>query len=149
MDYVASLSPEQQEATFPEGTMNRNIKDVLAHLYHWHLMVLDWYKVGMAGQTPHIPAQGYNWRQLPALNKKIWEQYRHTPLQEAITHFESTHEQIMALVAQHSNEELFERARYAWTGNNALGAYLVSCTSSHYDWAIKLIKKAQKKLAAA
>ena len=57
--YVDSFSPEEQQAEFPEGTMNRNIRDVLAHLHHWHLMVLDWYQVGMQGDKPDIPAKGY------------------------------------------------------------------------------------------
>ncbi|HOP45228.1 MAG TPA: ClbS/DfsB family four-helix bundle protein, partial [Flavobacteriales bacterium] len=38
-------------------------------------------------------------------------------------------------------EELFEKKRYRWTGSTSLGAYLVSATSSHYDWALKLIQK--------
>ncbi|MCR5436700.1 MAG: ClbS/DfsB family four-helix bundle protein, partial [Treponema sp.] len=31
-----------------------------------------------------------------------------------------------------------------WTGNAALGAYFVSTTSSHYDWAMKKIKAHKK-----
>ncbi|MEL6140134.1 MAG: ClbS/DfsB family four-helix bundle protein, partial [Bacteroidota bacterium] len=34
---------------------------------------------------------------------------------------------------------------YAWTGTTSLGAYLISSTSSHYDWAYKLIKRCKKK----
>lgn len=40
--------------------------------------------------------------------------------------------------------ELFEKKRYKWTGTTLLGAYFVSATSSHYDWAYKLIKKAKR-----
>ncbi|MBT8220299.1 MAG: ClbS/DfsB family four-helix bundle protein, partial [Bacteroidia bacterium] len=36
--YIDSLSSNVQKAKFPKGTLNRNIRDVLAHLYHWHLM---------------------------------------------------------------------------------------------------------------
>lgn len=33
-DIVDSFSAEEQLAEFPKGTMNRNIRDVLAHLHH-------------------------------------------------------------------------------------------------------------------
>ncbi|MFC2579722.1 MAG: ClbS/DfsB family four-helix bundle protein, partial [Bacteroidota bacterium] len=29
---------------------------------------------------------------------------------------------------------------FDWTGTSTLGAYCVSATASHYDWAIKKIK---------
>lgn len=58
--------------------------------------------------------------------------------------FERSHAEVMALIEAHSDEELFTRKRYAWTGSTSLGAYLVSCTSSHYDWALKLIRNGLK-----
>ncbi|MFC1239685.1 ClbS/DfsB family four-helix bundle protein [Treponema vincentii] len=44
-----------------------------------------------------------------------------------------------------SNEELFTKKVFDWTGTTSLGSYCVSATSSHYDWATKDIKKALKK----
>ena len=146
MAFINKLSPEEQLQEFPEGTMNRNIRDILAHLHEWHNMVLNWYEVGMRGDTPDVPAKGYNWRQIPELNREIWERYSQTSLEESKLLFNSTHQAIMDIVNKHSNDELFERARYSWTGNNALGAYLVSCTSSHYDWGLKLMRKARKRM---
>lgn len=34
---------------------------------------------------------------------------------------------------------------FNWTGTTSLGSYCVSATSSHYDWAMKKIKKTQKR----
>lgn len=144
MVYINNLSGEEQTKEFPEGTMNRNIRDVLAHLHEWHNMVLEWYTVGMKGDTPDIPARGYNWRQIPELNRKIWERYSKTSLEDSKKMVTQSHDQIMEIVERHSNDELFERSRYSWAGNNAVGSYLVSCTSSHYDWGLKLIRKARK-----
>ena len=50
----------------------------------------------------------------------------------------------MALVRAHDDEELFAKRRYPWTGSTSLGAYLVSSTSSHYDWALTKLRKARK-----
>jgi hypothetical protein len=144
MNFIESFSIEEQNAEFPKGTMNRNIRDVLMHLHHWHLMMLDWYIVGMKGEKPEIPAKGYTWKTTPELNRWIWEMYKDTPLEEAKKDLKSSFLKIRSLIEKHNDEELFEKKRYKWTGTTSLGAYLVSATSSHYDWAIKLIKKAKK-----
>ncbi|WP_243414766.1 ClbS/DfsB family four-helix bundle protein [Flagellimonas aquimarina] len=143
-DFIDSFSTTEQNKDFPKGTMNRNIRDVLGHLHHWHLMFLNWYEVGMKGENPHIPAKGYNWRTLPDLNKKIYERYKDMGLDEIREKFKTSHTEVMNLVAGHSNKELFERKYYGWTGNNAMGAYIIGVLSSHYDWAHKLIKKGKK-----
>ena len=50
--FVENLSEDDQMKEFPAGTMNRSNRDVLAHLYHWQLMMKNWYEVGVAGQKP-------------------------------------------------------------------------------------------------
>lgn len=75
IQFVESFDSTEQEKDFPEGTLNRNIRDVLAHLHAWHLMLLDWYTVGMSGQKPDMPAKGHSWKTLPNLNKEILERY--------------------------------------------------------------------------
>ena len=142
--YVASFPDAEQQAEFPEGTMNRNIRDVLAHLHHWHLMMLEWYRIGMGGEKPDMPAKGFTWKDTQALNRKIWEQYRSVELGKVQQLLEESHVRIRKLMEQHSDEELFEKRRYKWTGSTSLGAYLISASSSHYDWGYKLIRKCMK-----
>lgn len=144
MEFIENLSQEEQKKDFPKGTMNRNIQDVLMHLHHWHLMMSEWYGIGMKGNQPEMPAPGYSWKTTPELNKWIWEKYKDTSVKDAKDNFKSSYKQIRKLIEKHSNEELFEKKKYKWTGTTSLGAYFVSATSSHYDWAIKLIKKAKK-----
>ncbi|MET2983824.1 ClbS/DfsB family four-helix bundle protein [Aureibaculum conchae] len=143
-DFVDSFSDQEQHTDFPKGTLNRNIRDVLAHLHHWHLMFLDWYKVGMSGENPDMPAKGYTWKTLPDLNRVIFEKYQDTNLETSRQLFNDSFNKIQKLIEKHTNEELFEKKRYKWTGTTSLGAYLISATSSHYDWAYKLIKKVKK-----
>lgn len=141
-DFIEQLQPDQQTATFKEGFMNRNIRDVLSHLHHWHLMMLSWYKIGMTGQKPDMPAKGYTWKMTPQLNQFIWEKYQPTPLHKSKKLLLSSFDEVQKIIQSHSDEELFEKKRYKWTGSTSMGAYLISATSSHYDWAYKLIKKA-------
>jgi hypothetical protein len=144
LSHIGEYTPEQRSEPFPEGTLNRNIRDVLAHLYHWHLMMQDWYEVGMKGEKPDIPAKGYTWKTSPELNKWINEEYSAMPLEEAFKKLDDSHRQVMQLIEDHTDEELFTKKKYKWTGTTSLGAYLISSTSSHYDWAYKLIRKAKK-----
>ena len=141
---VDSFSEEEQNAELPEGTLNRNIRDVLAHLHHWHLLMLGWSREGMRGEKPAMPAEGYSWSETPRLNREIQEKYRFLELSEARRLLGESFLEVRGLVEQHTEDELFEKRRYPWTGSTSLGAYLISNTSSHYHWAYKLIRKAKR-----
>lgn len=142
--FLSNYSEEDQMTEFPEGTRDRNIRDVLAHLHHWHCMMQEWYTIGMSGDRPAMPAQGYTWKTTAELNRRIREQYQDYHLKDINDLLNQSFENLQEIIQSHSNEELFEKKRYKWTGTTSLGAYLVSATSSHYDWALKLIKKAKK-----
>lgn len=141
-ELLATYSKDSLEKnTFTNAALYKNVRDVLAHLHHWHRLFLGWYAVGMQGEKPKMPAEGYTWRTVPALNEVIWEQYTTTALSEAQALFEGSHQEVIACIELHSNTELFEKKYYQWTGSTSLGSYLVSCTVSHYNWAYKKIKK--------
>lgn len=144
MGEVNAYPEKKRHQAFPSGTLNRNIRDVLAHLHQWHLLMLEWYKIGMNGEKPYMPAKGHTWKTLPELNRKIQEENRNLPLEEAIQLVNDSHKKIHKIIEKHTHEELFEKRRYKWTGTTSLGAYLISNTSSHYDWAFKIIKKSLK-----
>ena len=145
-DFIDNLSDEAQLEDFPDGTMNRNIRDVLAHLHHWHLLFLGWYEVGMQGEKPDMPARGYTWKNIPELNRWIFEHYQKESLIKTRESLYQSYRSVQRVIESHTEEELFEKKRYAWTGSTSLGAYLISATGSHYDWALKLIRKARKSL---
>jgi hypothetical protein len=131
-------------AEFGFEDRDRNIRDVLAHLVAWQHMMSRWYGEGMAGQKPAIPAPGYTFAQTPALNHEIWESAQSQSLEDVRPEFQKTHQDMMALIAAHTDEELFTKKHYKWTGTTSLGAYLISATSSHYDWALKKLRQAKK-----
>ncbi len=126
---------------FPEGMLNRNIRDVIGHLYHWHIMFLDWYEVGMKGEKPDMPAKGHTWKTTPALNREIQAMYSETSFEKIMDDFKGSHNAIETIIRSHSEEELFTKKLYGWTGSTSLGSYIISASSAHYRWASKLIKK--------
>jgi hypothetical protein len=141
---IESLPEEQRKAEFPKGMLNRSIRDVLGHLHEWHLMMLQWYEVGMQGEKPAMPAEGYSWKTTPELNVVIQKKYTDHSLSDVIGLAKQSHQKLFDLIVSHTNDELFVKKKYKWTGSTSLGAYLTSATSSHYDWASRLIKKALK-----
>ncbi|MEL6658207.1 MAG: ClbS/DfsB family four-helix bundle protein [Bacteroidota bacterium] len=142
--YVDALSPDQQALAFPPGTLNRNIRDVLGHLHHWHLLLLGWNEAAAAGDQPKLPAPGHTWKSTPALNREINEYYATTPLTDVRQMLADSYQRVRQIIIDHTEEELFTKRYYKWTGSTSLGAYLISATSSHYDWAFKLIKRSMK-----
>ena len=123
------------------GTQDKNARDLLMHLHAWHELLLGWYESNMAGREAAFLPEGYSWKTTPELNRDFWESYQEVPLDAALGMLEDSHEKVMAIVEKHTNEELFTKGYYKWTGATSLGQYLISATSSHYEWATKLLKK--------
>ena len=42
----------------------------------------NWYKAGMSGKKPAIPAEDVTWQTLPVLNHRIYKKYKGTELNE-------------------------------------------------------------------
>ncbi len=119
---------------------DRNLRDILIHLYEWHQLLLNWVQSNQNGDSkPFIP-EPYNWKTYGDMNIKFWEKHQDTTLEEAKKMLEKSHKDVVSLAETFSNEELFTKGTYQWVGKSTLGSYFISDTSSHYDWAIKKLK---------
>jgi hypothetical protein len=141
--FLATLTSDQM--TQPNIIGEWAIKDVLSHLIEWEQMVMKWYEAGAQGKIPAVPSEEYNWGQLPQLNHVIFLKYRDRSLADVQKDFKSSYKKIMKTLENIPEKDLFTRGHYPWTNNNALAAYFISCTSSHYRWARTIIRKAVKK----
>ncbi len=125
---------------------DKNLKDVLVHLYEWHQLLLDWVQANLSGEDrPFIP-KPYNWKTYGDMNMEFWKKHQNTSLDDAKKMLQKSHSEVMKLAETFSNEELFSKGVYPWVGGSALGSYFVSVTASHYDWAIKKLKAHRKSL---
>ncbi len=120
-------------------------KDLLSHLHEWHNMLFIWYDEGMKGEKPQMPSPGYSWKETPKLNQKIYKEYKNMDLEEIISRIKSTHKQILKIIETHTDKELFTKKKYDWTGSTSMGTYFTSAASSHYEWAVRIIRKAKRK----
>lgn len=77
------------------------------------------------------------------MNVAFWKKHQSTSLKTAESLLKKSHLQVMNVIADFSDQELFTKTYFDWTGTTSLGSYCISATSSHYDWAFKKLKKAQ------
>jgi hypothetical protein len=117
------------------------IKDLVAHLHEWHLLFLSWYREGLAGGTPALPAPGYKWNQLGELNQAIWRKYCRAARARVLGDFEQSYAEVVALAESLPSSALLSSGRFAWTGKHSLTTYLGASTSSHYRFATKVLKR--------
>ena len=140
-----SGQPSKKEAHW---SRDKNVRDVLIHLYEWHQLLLDFPKnnkgvTDKKSAIAFLPAD-YSWKTYGAMNQMFWKRHQETSLEAAKAMFKKSHADAMKLIEGYTNEELFTQAYFPWTGNAVLGDYCVSDTSSHYAWAIKKIKAHKK-----
>lgn len=143
-DFIDKLSLDQKSQEFSTPSLNRNIRDVFYHLYRWHKMVLEWNKASKQNSKPEMPAPGYTWKTTPDLNIEIKKEGENLSFQEALELLELSHQELIQTITHYPENILFKKKHFKWTSSTSVGAYFVSSTSSHYDWALKFLKKATK-----
>lgn len=154
-DCIDSMTEAEQIAPFDfeEGigkeahwARDKNMRDVLVHLYEWHQLLLNWVKGNQEGDARPFLPKPYNWKTYGQMNVEFWERHQSTSYEDSRTMLVESHREVMDMIEGFSDEELFERKHFSWTGASTLGSYCVSATASHYDWAIKKIKAHMKRL---
>ncbi len=137
-EFDFSDNPKLNEAHWQR---DKNIRDILVHLYEWHQLLIHWVKKNQSGEAVKFLPEPYTFKNIADMNVKFWEKHRQTPYEKAVEMLKNSHQEVMKIIETFSNEELFTNKYFSWTGTTSLGSYCVSATSSHYDWAIKKINK--------
>lgn len=138
MGEVDRVDPDDRAV--PGACEDWSVKDLLAHLDAWHELFIGWEAAGSAGGRSEMPAPGFGWSDTPALNDEIWRRHRNDPWDEVVARLEASRDRVRAVVDGYEADELFEKRRWPWTGSTSVGSYAVSATTSHYDWARKLVR---------
>ncbi|MDL2257748.1 ClbS/DfsB family four-helix bundle protein [Eubacteriales bacterium OttesenSCG-928-K08] len=158
LNMIDGMSAEEQNATFcfpitqkdkeAHWKRDKNLRDVLIHLYEWHQLLINWIAANKNGDeaTPFLPAP-YTWKSYGAMNIGFWEKAQQTSLESAMEMLLQSHKDALAIIEGYTNDELFEKEHFKWSGTTNVGSYCVSATSSHYDWAMKKLKRQIKALS--
>lgn len=137
LQFIKAIPTKRRALSIETTKRNKNFRDVLMHLYEWHAMLERWYREGMDGDTPEMPAPGFKWRQLDKLNDQIRDNYDHIKLSQAIKKVTLSHNRIMKIIEYHTDEQIFTKQYYKWTKTSNLYSYFAANTNSHYSWAMK------------
>ena len=137
--FLSSLNPAQMLQSGALGEWS--VKDVLAHLHEWQQMFFRWYEAGRRGEMPAVPAEGYKWNQLPALNQAIYEKYCDYSLDDVKSSLRESHGKTISLIEALSESDLFAQGLYPWIGKSHLATYITANTGSHYRWARTEMRK--------
>ena len=146
MQLIESVPPRKRTQSAETHARDRNFRDVLMHVYEWHAMLERWYREGMDGDIPDMPAAGYKWRDLQKLNDTIWANYQHVTLTQALSRIQRSHARVMQLIEAHTDEEIMTKKYYKWTKTSHLYSYFAANTVEHYRWAIAKCTVIQKLL---
>lgn len=149
-ELIDSMPIEQRKSSFnfPDDPKlkeahwkrDNNLRDILIHLYEWHRLLLDWVSANKNGNNMPFLPKPYTWKTYGDMNVEFFIKHQSTPYEDAVSILNNSHFAVMKLIESLSEEELFEKKYYSWTGTSNIGSYCISVTSSHYDWAIKKIK---------
>jgi len=125
---------------------DKNLRDMLTHLYEWHGLVLAWVESNEKGkQKPFLPP-GITWANYQKMNVGFFEKHQSTPYDKSRQMVKDSHKLIMALIEKYGETELFAKYPFKLTGKSSIAEYCRAATASHYDWAVKKLKEQLKAL---
>lgn len=136
-DFDFSKDEKKTEAHWKR---DKNLRDILIHLYEWHQLLLSWVKSNTKGDSSPFLPEPYTWKTYGDMNIEFWKKHQATTLEKSKELLTESHVKSLELIKTFSNEELFSKKYFNWTGTTNLGSYCVSAMPSHYDWAIKKLK---------
>ena len=83
-----SRDPKKKEVHWKR---DKNLRDVLIHLYEWQQLLLTWVHSNQEGhERPFLP-ESYNWKTYGEMNVAFWKKHQKTSLEEATRLLEQSH----------------------------------------------------------
>ena len=67
--------PKRKEAHWQR---DKNLRDVLAHLYEWHRLLLAWTAANLGGEAKLFLPEPYTWKTYGEMNMEFWEKHQST-----------------------------------------------------------------------
>ena len=138
--YIDALPPEAFDAEFSGDSHYRTVADLLGHLHAWHLAREGWSVVAAQGGVPEVPAPGYTWRDLDALNIMLRDKWRGPSIDDLRERLVDSHERLQDAVSAYDDEALADPQYFPWMHGIPFGKYCLMSGANHYVWARELIE---------
>lgn len=136
----ANLSFQKELEAHTKGQL-MSIHDLVAYLLGWGQLVIKWNERKSANLPVDFPETGYKWNQLGQLAQKFYDDYKEMDFASLQSQLKSTVKQILDIVKNKSNHELYE---IPWYETYTLGRMIQLNTSSPYKNAHARIRKWKK-----
>ncbi|MEL7043493.1 MAG: ClbS/DfsB family four-helix bundle protein [Pseudomonadota bacterium] len=117
-----------------------SIRDVVVHRAHWIGLFLGWCDAAAAGRAVHMPAEGYGWADLKALNARIREENDDVSWSAALKRLGAAHQLLMQHLKTRREIDLYGGPMVGGNGKWTEGRYAESAGPSHYRSACKYIR---------
>lgn len=119
---------------------NWSIKDILAHIAAWHHRLLAWLHAAIQNEEPTISGPD-SVEEMDALNAQFYFENKSRSLDEVLTDFRTTYQQIMDIVQGMSQDDLTNPDRFSWAQGRPLLDLIAGDTYEHYQEHIKQIQE--------
>ena len=111
-----------------KGTM-MSVRDLVAYLLGWNLLVLKWLARDRAQQPIDFPESGYKWNELGRVAQKFYADHETLSFPDLLVALDKAKSEIVAAIEAEDNASLYGRAWYEkWT----LGRMIQFNTASPY-----------------
>lgn len=125
---------EETLARVPEDQMQTpilhdgwSIQDMLGHLAFWQELMTARFAALRAGQIPD-PVTDFD-----ALNARILNDFRHLTLDEVNEREQAAYQQVLDMLEDATEDELFKPDHFAWANGNPFVAWIAGNTWEHYE----------------
>jgi len=135
------LAPLDMARMTIEGVIpDWSIKDLLAHIASWHHRLLVWLYAAIRNEEPTISGPN-SVEEMDALNAQFYQENKSQSLTEALTDLRTTHQQILDIIQEMPEEDLFNPVRFVWAEGEPLWQVIAGDTYEHYQEHQKQIQK--------
>ncbi len=130
---IAPLSEAQLNGAGVNGDWS--IKDTIAHIAAWQLSALARMRSAARHETPepHTLQDENDSEGIDARNARFYEEHKERSSADILADFRSSYQNIVALIPNMDDADLFEKQRFAWMKGNALWQLIAGDTYEHYD----------------
>ena len=90
-----SRDPKKKEAHWKR---DKNLRDVLIHLYEWQQLLLTWVYSNQKDQERTFLPEPYNWKTYGQMNDAFWKKNQKTTLEEATRLLAQSHIEVLELI---------------------------------------------------
>ena len=94
---IDGMTEKERTADINPNERDKNVRDVLVHLYEWHCLLLNWIKSNASGKSVAFLPEPYNWKTYPQMNVTFWEKHQSTSYTDAETRLKKIRKVVMAL----------------------------------------------------